>query len=186
MHALHTAGNVERCRSQHERDGGTATCGLPRQGDTHLARRTVANESHRVDRLVRGAGGDDDALARQVLRHGVEHLTDSLDDVLGLAHAPRVHVAAGKVAAAGSHHMDTVLAQRGHVGLRCRRLPHAVVHSGCDHDGSRRCQQRGGDEVIGDAVGHLGDNIGRRGRHDHQIGLLRQRNVVDGVGRIVE
>ena len=82
--------------------------------------------------------------------------------------------------------MDTALAQRGHVGLRRRRLPHAVVHSGCDHDGSRRRKQRGGDEVIGDAVGHLGDDIGRRGRHDHQIGLLRQRNVVDGVGGVVE
>ena len=135
---------------------------------------------------MRGAGGNDDALARQVLLHGIEHLADGLDDVLGLAHASRVYVAAGKVAAAGPHHMDTAVAQRGHVGLRRRRLPHAVVHSGCDHDGSRRCQQRGGDEVVGDAVGHLGDDIGRRGRHDHQIGLLRQRNVVDGVGGVVE
>ena len=135
---------------------------------------------------MRGAGSDDDALACQVLRHGFEHLTDSLDDVLGLAHASRVHVAAGKVAAAGSHNMDTALAQRGHVGLRRRRLPHAVVHSGCDHDGSRRRKQRGGNKVIGDAVGHLGDDIGRRGRHDHQIGLLRKRDMVDGVRRVVE
>ena len=135
---------------------------------------------------MRGAGGNHDALTCQVLRRGVEHLTDSLDDVLGLAHAARVNVATGKVAAAGSHHMHAAVAQRGHVGLRRRRLPHAVVHSGCDHDGSWRCQQRGGDEVVGDAVGHLGDDIGRRGRHDHQIGLLRQRNVVDGVGGIVE
>ena len=186
MHALHTAGNIERCRSQHERDGGTATCGLPRQGDAHLARRTVANESHRVDRLVRGAGGDDDALARQVLRHGVEHLTDSLDDVLGLAHAARVHVAARKVAAAGSHHVNAAVAQRGHVGLCGRCLPHAIVHGRCDHDGARRGKQRGGDEVVGDAVGHLGDDIGRRGRHDHQIGLLRKRDMVDGVRRVVE
>ena len=179
-------GNVERCRSQHERDGGTATCGLPRQGDTHLARRTVANESHRVDRLVRGAGGDDDALARQVLRHGIEHLADGLDDVLGFAHAARVHVAAGKVATAGSHHVDAALAQRGHIGLRGRRLPHAIVHGRRDNDGPRCRKQRCGDEVIGDAVGHLGDDIGRRGRHDHQVGLLRQRDMVDGVRRVVE
>ena len=122
---------------------------------------------------MRGAGGDYDALARKVLRRGVKHLTDSLDDVLGLAHTSRVHVAAGKVAAAGSHHMDATVAQCGHIGLRRRRLPHAVVHSGCDHDGSRRGKQRGGDEVIGDSVGHLGDDICRRGRHDHKIGLLR-------------
>ena len=82
--------------------------------------------------------------------------------------------------------MDTALAQRGHVGLCRRRLPHAVVHSGCDHDGSRRRKQRGGDEVIGDTVGHLGDDIGRRGRHDHKIGLLSQRNVVDGVGGVIK
>ena len=37
-HTLHAAGNIERCRSQHERDLGTAACGLPRQGDAHLAR----------------------------------------------------------------------------------------------------------------------------------------------------
>ena len=135
---------------------------------------------------MRGAGGNHDALARQVLRHGIEHLADGLDDVLGLAHAPRVHVAAGKVATARSHHMDATVAQRGHIGLRRRRLPHAVVHGGGDHDGSRRGKQRGGDEVIGDTVGHLGDDIGRRGRHDHKIGLLRQRNVVDGVGGVVE
>ncbi len=135
---------------------------------------------------MRGTGGNYDALTCQVLRRGVEHLTDSLYDVLGLAHAARVHVTAGKVAAAGSHHMDTALAQRGHVGLCRRRLPHAVVHSGCDHDGSRRRKQRGGDKVVGDAVGHLGDDIGGRGRYDHQIGLLRERNMVDGVGRVVE
>ena len=104
---------------------------------------------------MRGAGGNHDALTRQVLRRGVEHLTDSLDDVLGLAHASRVHVAAGKVAAAGSHHMHAAVAQRGHVGLRRRSLPHAVIHSGCDHDGSRRGEQRGGDEVVGDAIGHF-------------------------------
>ena len=135
---------------------------------------------------MRGTGGDDDALARQVLRHGIEHPADSLDDVLGLAHAARVHVAAGKVAAAGPHHVDAAVAQRGHIGLRRRRLPHAIVHGRRDHDRSRRCQQRGGNKVIGDAVGHLGDDIGRRGRHDHQIGLLCQRNVVDGVRRVVE
>ena len=135
---------------------------------------------------MRGAGGDHDSLARQVLLRGVEHLADGFDNVLGLAHASRVHVATGKVATARSHHIDATVAQRGHVGLRCRRLPHAVVHGGCDHDGSRRGKQRGGDEVIGDAVDHLGDDIGRRGRHDHQVGLLRQRNVVDGVGRVVE
>ena len=185
-HALHAVGNIERCRPQHKRDRSTAASGLPRQGDAHLARRLVSDEAYGVDRLVRGAGGDHDSLARKVLRDGVQHLADGLDDVLGLVHASRVHVAAGKVAAAGSHHMDTTLAQRGHVGLRRRRLPHAVVHSGCDHDGSRRRKQRGGDEVIGDTVCHLGDDIGRRGRHDHQIGLLRQRNVVDGVGGIVE
>ena len=56
---------------------------------------------------MRGSGGDDDALTCQVLRRGVEHIADSLDDVLGLTHAARVHVAAGKVAAAGTHHMDT-------------------------------------------------------------------------------
>ena len=38
----------------------------------------------------------------------------------------------------------------------------------------------------GVAVGHLGDDIGRRGRHDHQVGLLRQRDMVDGVRRVVE
>ena len=185
-YALHAAGNVERCRAQHKRDRSTAASGLPRQGDAHLARRSVANEAHGVDRLVRGAGGYHNALACQVLRDGVQHLADGLDDVLGLAHASRVHVAAGKVAAAGSHHMDATVAQCGHIGLRRRRLPHAVVHSGCDHDGSRRGKQRGGDEVIGDSVGHLGDDIGRRGRHDHKIRLLCQRNVVDGVGGIVE
>ena len=183
---LHTARNIERCRPQHKRDRSTAASGLPRQSDAHLARRPVANKAHGVDRLVRGAGGDHDALARKILRCGVEHLADGLDDVLGLAHASRVHVAAGKVAAAGPHHMDATVAQRGHVGLRRRRFPHAIVHGRRDHNGSWRCQQRGGDEVVGDAVGHLGDDIGRRGRHDHQIGLLRQRNVVDGVGGVVE
>ena len=135
---------------------------------------------------MRGTGGDHDALARKVLGHGAEHLADGLNDVLGLAHASCVHVTAGKVAAAGPHHMDATVAQRGHVGLRRRRLPHAVVHGRGDHDGARRGKQRGGDEVIGDTVCHLGDDIGRRGRHDNQIGLLRQRNVVDGVGGVVE
>ena len=82
--------------------------------------------------------------------------------------------------------MDAAVAQRDHVGLRRRRLPHAIVHSRRDHNGSRRGEQRGGNEVVGDAVGHLGDDVGRCGRHDHQVGLLSERNVMDGIGRIVE
>ena len=82
--------------------------------------------------------------------------------------------------------MDAALAKRGHIGLRGRRLPHAIVHGRRNHDGLRRGKQRGGDEVIGDTVCHLGNDVGRRGRHDHQIGLLCQRNVVDGVGGVVE
>ena len=35
-------------------------------------------------------------------------------------------------------------------------------------------------------LAYLSDDVGRRGRHDHHVGLLRQRDMVDGVGGVVE
>ena len=68
-------------------------------------------------------------------------------------------------------------AQRGHVGLGGGVLPHLGVHRGREHDRAARGEQGVGEQVVGQAVGRLGEQVGgRRGHHD-ELGLLADPDV---------
>ena len=70
-----------------KRDLGTAALRGGRDRGAHLAGAAVADEPHRIDRLVGRTGGDDDLLAREILRR--QHVRRGLGDVGGLREPAR-------------------------------------------------------------------------------------------------
>ena len=100
--------------------------------------------------------------------------------------APATHVAAGQIARIPFDEAHTATAQRGHVLLGGRGLVH--VHVGRRRDGQRRRgrQGRGGQQVVGNAAGHLRHHVGRARRNEEHVAFLGERNVANGIGRIVE
>ena len=57
--------------------------------------------------------------------------------------------------------------------------PHARVHGRRDEDRLVGREQHRRGEVVGEAVRHLGEEVGRRRRDDDEVGLARQADVAD-------
>ncbi len=74
-------------------------------------------------------------------------------------------------------HEHTAGAQRRDVGDRRRVLPHLGVHGRRHHHRTARRQQRVGQQVVGEAVRRLGQQVGGGGRDDDQVGLLPEAHV---------
>ena len=56
-------------------------------------------------------------------------------------------------------------------------LPHLGVHGGEHHDRAVGGEQGVGEQVVGQAVGGLGQEVGRGRGHDHHVGLLTDAHV---------
>ena len=71
VHAVDACGGRLVAGAGHERDLGSGCRRGFRERKAHLAGRPVADEAHGVNRLVRGASGDDDAFTskRSVGKH---------------------------------------------------------------------------------------------------------------------
>src|SRR6185436_5241973 len=62
-----------------------------------------------------------------------------------------------------------------------RVLPHVVVHRGRDDHRAAGGQRGGGDEVVGQAGGELGQRVGRRRREQVDVGVGDQLEVRERV-----
>ncbi len=150
-----------------------------------LAGGAVADEAHRIDRFVGRTRGHQRSLARQRARLAEEAL-DGGDDIHHLGQAAVPHLAAGEIAGAGADLQHAAASQRGDIGLGGGMGPHLQIHRGGDQDRLVGGEQRGRGEIVGQAMRHLGQQIGGGGRHHHQIGVARQidmRHAVIVVGR---
>jgi hypothetical protein len=58
-------------------------------------------------------------------------------------------------------------------------VPHVDVHGGCDEHGGAAGQGQGGEGVVGDAVGELGDDVGGGGGDEQQVGAVGGLDVAD-------
>ncbi len=88
--------------------------------------------------------------------------------------------AAGEISAAGLDDEHAATAQDFQVRLRGRMLPHVDVHGGSDDHGRGGGEIERAEEVVGDALGELGDRVGG-GRSDQKsVDRLRNRDVFDG------
>ena len=92
----------------------------------------------------------------------------------GIGQAPATHVAAGQITRVPFDKAHAPATQRGHVLLGGRRLVH--VHVGRRRDGQRRRgrQGRGGQQVVGNAAGHLRHHVGRARRDEEHVAFLSE------------
>ncbi len=108
-----------------------------------------------------------------------QQIFDRLDDVVGLGHAAWAEFAARHLALVGSDKDDAVLAQRRNIPPRRRMLPHADIHRGRNEHLLVGREQHGGGEIAGQALRHLGEEVGGRRRHHDQVGLARKTDMPD-------
>ena len=98
-----------------------------------------------------------------------------------LGHASRAHHAASQRSGAGLDHAHASLAQNLQIGLRGRMLPHVHVHCWSHQHRRARGQVHGGEEVVGQAMGKLGQDVGCGGGDDERVGPLRLADVFNAV-----
>jgi hypothetical protein len=85
----------------------------------------------------------------------------------------------GQTPGIGLDHVHAALAQGGQIGLRGGMLVHVVVHRRRDDERAARSQRAAAKQVVGQAVGELGDRV-RRGRGDQEeIGVAHELQVAE-------
>ena len=125
----------------------------------HLAGGMVGQVAHRVQRFLGGAGGHRHPQALHILG-----LCDLLQDIvqqhLLFGQPAAAHILAGKHTALRGDHRDPIALQGGQVVLGDGVFQHAGVHGRGHQLGAAGGQQHGGQHIVRNAVGHLGDDIG--------------------------
>ena len=181
--AAHVARRRERDRAGDQRDVGAGLGGGAGDREAHLAARAVAEAAHRIDRLERRPGGDEDAPAGEQL--GLEERDHLGEQLVGLEHPAVAEFAARLVAVARAEHGRAVGGELGEVALRRRMGPHLAVHRRRDQqraalDRPRQAEQR--EQIVGAAMQQLGDEVGARRCDQHRVGLAREVDVRHVVG----
>jgi hypothetical protein len=102
---------------------------------------------------------------------------DRVQDRHGLGHPSGAGLAAGHVTSVRPDEADAVGLEGRHVAAGRGMGPHHRVHGGCGEHGLVGGEQGGRGEVVGMAVRHLGQKVGRGRGHDHEIGLAGQPDM---------
>ena len=169
---------VERGRPGDQRHLRAAPRGFRRNRVAHAAARSVADVAHRVDVLVGRAGGDEDALPAQ-RPFGPEDRLGRGDDLVGLGEPALADPAAREVALARLDEPHAARGERVEVPAHRLVLEHLRVHRRRDqHRRARRRVQRR-QEIVGDPVGELADEVGGGRGDEQQIDRRRERDVLD-------
>lgn len=108
-----------------------------------------------------------------------EHPAADLEDLRGVGQPPLAGVDTGQAPHRGLDDDGAAAAQRRHVLLGGGVLPHLGVHGGREDDRAAGREQGVGEEVVGQAVGGLGEHVGRRGSDHHQVRVLADADVRD-------
>ena len=130
-----------------------------------------------IQRLLSGAGGDQHALAAQIVGQGQlsQHI---LQQILGLGHFAGTHGAAGQTAAGGLDDFPAVAAQGLQIVLGHGVFEHIGVHGRGNQLGALAGQYGGGEHIVGQTVGQFGADVGGGRGDEHQIGALGQRDML--------
>ena len=140
----------ERRRARDDANRRPATPCRARDREAHLAGRSVGDEAHRIDRLLRRSGGDQDALTGKVLRR--QHPLSSSTTIAGSDQTSLALVTASERARAGIDNRDAARAQLREVLGDGRMVIHVHVHRGREGDGTSRGEQHGRHDVVGDSA----------------------------------
>ena len=178
---INAAGQAYRClevirRPGDEGDFSTGHDGSLGDGKAHAAAGMIADEADRVDRFPRAASRDDDLFPfQEVIAAGQE--LDVVDDGIRFGQAADAVDAAGQMTAVGSDEMIAEFLQLGHIVLSNGVEIHVGIHSRCDEDRCRRSHDRRRQHVVGNAVGDLANDVGRRRCDDEDVGPAGQGDV---------
>ena len=178
---LAAVGRGESDRTAHENDSGSSRAGLSCESVSHASTRAVGDEPYGVDRFLCGAGGDEDGLGSKIVRSrpSFESALGGFDDLLQVRQPARPDHAACEIAGIRFDDGDAASGKLRHIAL-CRRVPpHVGVHGGRDDDGAGIGQMHGGEEVVGDAVGELRQDIGGCRSDQQQLASLSHVDVFD-------
>ena len=167
----------------HEGHACAAVAGGFGQGVAHLAGGAVGDDAHGVEGLPGAPGGDDDVAARQVAG-AAQHPSDVVEERLGLDHAAWAYEAGGQAARRGADDVRAAPLERRQVLLEGGMLVHVGVHGGGEKQRRLGGQGRGGEGVVGEAEGELGDDVGRGRGDDQQVGAGGQGDVLHGELRL--
>ena len=164
-------------------DLGPPEHGLPGDGIPHPAGAVVGEEAHRVQGLLGGAGGHRHPHPLEGLGPG-QLPGDVIQEDLRLGHLSAAHRLAGQQAAVRRDDLKAVALQGLQVVLGDGVFQHGGVHGWGHQLLALGRQDHGGEHIVGNAVGQLGDDI-RRGRgNEDQVRCRGQRDVMDVVGKI--
>jgi hypothetical protein len=92
---------------------------------------------------------------------------------------PGPRLALGQRAAVRPDDRGAARRQRRDVALGRGRVPHHVVHRRRQQQRPVGRQQHRRGEVVGDAERRLGDQVGGRGRDDHEVAAAREPDMAD-------
>ena len=115
-----------------------------------------------------------------------EHGKRTVHNCLDFGELALSGVTAGKVAGSGVDDLTAPRSEGRNVLLSGGRRPHPHIHRGSHDNGGIRRKQRRAHQVIGKAMGHFGDDVGRGRGHENGIGLFGKRDMVNRVGGVVE
>ncbi|MNC54437.1 hypothetical protein D3C75_1039210 [compost metagenome] len=107
-------------------------------------------------------------------RFALEAFGGAPGQVGGLEHAAEANIATGLTAGGRAEHLDVAALQQFEVGLGGLIAPHGLVHRRRDGHGSVGGQHQGGQQVVGDALGHTRQQVGGGRGDQYQIGPLGQ------------
>ena len=108
-----------------------------------------------------------------------QFVENRVHDVLKAGELPDADVAAGKPSACGLDDAHPGLPEQLQIALGHRVQVHAGVHRGRDQLPAGAGKKGGGQHVIRQPERELCHDVGGRRRDDEQVGLLRQRNMLD-------
>ena len=124
-------------------------------------------------------------LALKVLLHA-KNLERARNDGSRVGQTAASQIATCQISLIGLDEHGAADAELADVVAGGSRLVHVHVHGRRQHERRGTRQGRGGEQIVGDAVGQLGQDVGRARRDDEGIGLLSKRDVMNGIGRVVE
>ena len=152
----------------------------------HAAARSVADVAHGIEIFVGRTGGDEDpSAAKRTL--GPQDRLRGGDDLVGLGEASLADPSARQIALARLDEARPARRQRIEVLPHRLVREHLRIHRRCDQQRRARRGIERRQEIVGDAVGELADDVGGGRRDQQQINRGRDRDVLDvGVHAVLE
>ncbi|OQB91712.1 MAG: hypothetical protein BWX83_00459 [Candidatus Cloacimonetes bacterium ADurb.Bin117] len=153
----------------------------PGDGQAHPAAGFVGDQAHGIYRFCCGACGDQNADPVKVFRI-FQIAADGICDlrvgrILSLA-----LISAGEQPYIRLQNMVSPLSQDVKVGLCGLTLIHVHIHRRNVKNRLGMSQQSGGKQIVGNALGRLGKDVGCGGSHHDQVRPVRQSDVRNGIG----